>query len=219
MTTVDTLAGTDTDRIVLHDVPWSVYVDLRDNDANRHVRMSYYRGGLELMSPRYRHEKYGRRLERLVSVLAEELNIAGTCAGSTTFRRECEEAGKEPDTCFYFVNEPRIRDKDDIDLADDPPPDLAIEVDDSRNSERKLPIYAALGVPEVWRYDAQNSVLWIGVLQPDGTYLSTTRSACLSLLTPERIVDALNLCRGIPESHWGRLLRDWARRLAEESRQ
>ena len=34
----------------------------------------------------------------------------------------------------------------------DPPPDLVIEVDITRSSLDKLSIYAALRVPEVWRY-------------------------------------------------------------------
>src|SRR2546421_12578758 len=38
-------------------------------------------------------------------------------------------------------------------LRTDPPPDLAIEVDVSHSSLDRLGIYAALGVPEVWRLD------------------------------------------------------------------
>ena len=34
----------------------------------------------------------------------------------------------------------------------DPPPDLVIEVDISRSSMDKLPLFHSLGVPEVWRY-------------------------------------------------------------------
>jgi Uma2 family endonuclease len=162
--------------------------------------MAYYQGTLELMSPRYRHEKYSRRLDRLVWELVVELEIPCACAGSTTFRKEGAEAGKEPDACFYFANEPLIRDKEEIDLAVDPPPDLAIEVDNTSHSEGKPPIYAALRIPEVWRYDARAGVLWFGRLQPDGTYAPLTHSECLPLLTPERVLEALGLCRGVPES-------------------
>ena len=38
-----------------------------------------------------------------------------------------------------------------IDLRRDPPPDLVIEVDVTHSSVPRMPIYAALGVPEVWR--------------------------------------------------------------------
>ena len=68
----------DSGRVILHDVPWDVYVSLRDKDANRHLRMAYYQGTLELMSPRYRHEKYSRALDRLVWELVVELGIPCT---------------------------------------------------------------------------------------------------------------------------------------------
>ncbi len=201
------------DRAILRDVPWGAYVAMRDDDSNRHVRMSYFRGNLELMSPKYRHEKYNRRLDRVVTELTATLDIDCLCAGSTTFRREAEAAGIEADTCFYIANEPAIRDKDDIDPAVDPPPDLAIEVNDSSDSEGKLPIYAALRVPEVWRYDVPGGVLWFGRLQADGTYRSITRSEALPLLTPDLVLEALALCKGMSESRWIRSLQEWARGL------
>jgi Uma2 family endonuclease len=206
--------GWDCDRIVLRDVPWDIYSRLRDADGNRHIRMAYHHGTLEFISPRYRPEKYSRRLDRLVWELVVALEIPCACAGSTTFRKEGAEVGTEPDSCFYFANEPLIRDKDEIDLAVDPPPDLAIEIDNSRDSEGKLPIYAALGIPGVWRFDARASVLWFGRLQPDGTYASISHSECLPILTPERVLEALALCQGVPESRWGRLLREWIKGLS-----
>ncbi len=142
-----------------------------------------------------------------------ELGIPCACAGATTLRRENEEAGKESDTSFYISHEPFIRDKDEIDLTVDPPPDLAIEVDDMHDSQEKLPISAALRVPEVWRHEARTGALWFGRLQEDGTYAPIARSECLPLLTPERVLEALALCRGVPESRWGRSLREWVRAL------
>ena len=203
------------DRVVLRNVPWDLYARLRGADANRHVRMSYYKGTLELMSPRYRHERSTSRLGQLVMTVAEVMDVPCTESRSTTFRREDEEAGKEADTSFYIANEERIRDKDEIDLSVDPPPDLAIEVDDLSDSRTKLPIYAALRVPEVWRYDAKAAVVWFGRLQPDGTYASIDRSDCLPILTPERVLEALALCQGMPESRWRRLLREWIMGLSK----
>ena len=37
-----------------------------------------------------------------------------------------------------------------------PPPDLAVEIDIFSRSIGREPIYAALGVRELWRYDGQN---------------------------------------------------------------
>jgi Uma2 family endonuclease len=41
----------------------------------------------------------------------------------------------------------------DIDLDQDPPPDLILEIDYTSKSLDRMPIYARLGVPELWRYD------------------------------------------------------------------
>ena len=141
------------------------------------------------------------------------MDIPCTESRSTTFRLADEEVGKEADTSFYIAHEEMIRDKDEIDLAVDPPPDLAIEVDNLANSLGKLPIYAALRVPEVWRYDARAGVVWFGRLQHDGTYTSLERSECLPMMTPARVLEALALCQGLPESRWGRRLQEWIRGL------
>ena len=50
----------------------------------------------------------------------------------------------------------------------DPPPDLAIEVDITHSSIDRLPIFAAIGIPEVWRL-AAGSLQFLH-LQPDGSY-------------------------------------------------
>jgi Uma2 family endonuclease len=42
-----------------------------------------------------------------------------------------------------------------LDFTVDPPPDLAIEIDVSRSSVPRQPVYAALGVPELWRFNGQ----------------------------------------------------------------
>jgi len=40
-----------------------------------------------------------------------------------------------------------------LDLRKDPPPELVVEIDITSRSIACEPIYAALGVPEIWRYD------------------------------------------------------------------
>ena len=45
------------ERIRLSDVSWDVYTALRDIEANEHIRMSYFHGTLEVMSPQFRPEK------------------------------------------------------------------------------------------------------------------------------------------------------------------
>jgi len=61
----------------------------------------------------------------------------------------------EPDECYYVAHAADVAAKDKLDLRIDPPPDLAIEVEISPPDVARVPIYAALGVPEVWRYDEE----------------------------------------------------------------
>ena len=73
-------------RVLLRNVPWSVYITLVEEHANYHVRMTYDRGDLELMSPSSPHERWNYRLRRMVDSLTEVLNIPIKGAGSTTLR-------------------------------------------------------------------------------------------------------------------------------------
>lgn len=141
----------DGDCIVLRDISWERYIELRDDPAQTRIRMTYHHGVLELMSPSGPHEKIKRLLEQLIDAWCEVHKIRAIPFGSTTYRDEGAEAGLEPDSCYYVQNATVIGDKEDLDLEVDPPPDLAIEVDITRNSVGRLPIYADLGVPEIWR--------------------------------------------------------------------
>ncbi|WP_244141982.1 Uma2 family endonuclease [aff. Roholtiella sp. LEGE 12411] len=97
--------------------------------------------------------------------MAEELNLNLKSTGSVTCKRPDLLRGVEPDSSFYIQNKPVIRHKQNLDLTQDPPPDLVIEVDYTSAAVDRLPIYLALGVPEVWRYD--EPVMQIYQLQED----------------------------------------------------
>ena len=71
-----------------------------------------------------------------------------------------------------------------IDLTIDPPPDLAVEVDFTSPSDRKLGIYGCLGVPELWRY-AEATVTFYS-LQED-SYAQVNESPTFAGVTPELI--------------------------------
>ncbi|MBO1048964.1 MAG: Uma2 family endonuclease [Dolichospermum sp. DEX182a] len=126
---------------------------LLETGDDRHHRFTYNQGILEIMTPLMPHEHNNRLLQNLIIVLVEELNLNVKSTGSLTCKREDLARGVEPDSSFYIQNEPIMRNKTSLDLTQDPPPDLVIEVDYASSSIDKLPIYLALGVPEVWRYD------------------------------------------------------------------
>ncbi|MDB5349408.1 MAG: hypothetical protein JWN86_655 [Planctomycetota bacterium] len=202
--------------MVLTDIPYDVYVALRDVFANRHKRMTYYDGTLEIMSPEYAHEKPSRRIACLVSVICEELNIEYEGTSSTTMRLPGDAPrkgkGKEPDQGFYFANAHRILGKASIKVAEgDPPPDLWIEVDNRGSSKGRLPVYSALGVPEVWQYRARSRRLRFLSLGEDGTYQPIDHSLSLPMLTPALVLEALALGRDVLEGTWTKRLRAWVR--------
>lgn len=137
---------------VLHDIDWSTYTRLlRAFDRRRGFRLTYDRGTLEIMSPLWEHERPAYFLGRLVDVLTEELRLPCEPGRAVTLRRRRKSRGLEPDNCYWIATVQRLAGKTHLDLRVDPPPDLAIEVDFTRSSLDRMSIYAALGVPEVWR--------------------------------------------------------------------
>jgi Uma2 family endonuclease len=136
--------------LVLKGLNWAKYRQISDTLTGSHVRLTYDQGVLELMTKSTLHEILSRLYFSFLAVLAEEFACPLASCGSMTCDREDLDRGAEPDECFYLVNEPRVRGKDQIDLAIDPPPDLMMEIDLSRSSRRRLEIYAAIKVPEVW---------------------------------------------------------------------
>lgn len=122
-----------TERLTLYDMSWENYETLLNLLGDRPIRATYSQGVVELMILSYQHERYKKLLARFVETLTEELDIAIAGGGSTTFKRQDLERGLEPDECFYIEHEPNVRGKQALDLAQDPPPDLAIEVDISHS--------------------------------------------------------------------------------------
>jgi len=104
-------------RVVLSGITWSTYEAILADMDNRPIHLTYDRGALEIMSPSEEHERVKKLIGRMIEAMTEELNIPIRSAGSTTFRREAKQRGLEPDECYYVASEPRVRGKDDFDLA------------------------------------------------------------------------------------------------------
>ena len=138
---------------VLEDASWELYEKLLREIGDRRTRLTYDQGRLEIMSPLPEHERPKTVIGRMIEMLTFELDMPMVSMGSTTFRRKDKGKGLEPDECYYFRDEQRMRGRKRMDLKKDPPPELVVEIDITSRSIDREPIYAALGVPEVWRYD------------------------------------------------------------------
>lgn len=140
------------DHAVLHGVSWDAYVRLRDEPENDRYRMTYDRGVLELMTVSFFHEAMAEFLARLIGTWTEEHDISIRSCGHMTCQRKDLERALEPDKGYYIAHSGDVRGLRKVKLPDDPPPDLVVEVDVTNPSVNKLPIYAAMGVSEVWRW-------------------------------------------------------------------
>ncbi|HTU92307.1 MAG TPA: Uma2 family endonuclease [Gemmataceae bacterium] len=181
-------------RFVVHGVDWQTYEKTLEAFGNQPIRITYDRGSLELMSPLTIHEIYKRCLGLLLAVLDRELKIGIKGLASTTFRRRDLDRGLEPDECFYVGKLDRVHDWGDVDLSIDPPPDLALEVDVTRSCLNRLEIYAALGVPEVWRFDGEN---WhIHCLSANQAYEEQLQSNVLPFVALAEVAPFLELTTG-----------------------
>jgi Uma2 family endonuclease len=168
--------------LIFEDVTWDEYEELLDEFSdNSHYRISYDKGRLEIMSPSERHEYRKSILGSLVEVLTEEMNMNLVRLGSTTWKKRRGSQGAEADESFYITSCERIRNKHEIDLNTDPPPDLVIEVDISHSSRNKFAIYAGLGVPELWRY-RKSSIRFYRLVE--GQYVEVTNSGLFPFLSP-----------------------------------
>lgn len=197
-------------RLVLHGIDWRTYSRLlRVFDDCCRMRLTYDRGVLEIMSPLMEHESPADLLGRFVVVLTEELGLPIKAAGSTTLRRRRKARGLEPDRSWWIANESRVRGKMHLDLRVDPPPDLAVEVEITRSVIKRMSIYAALGVPEVWRFDGQS--LTFEVLGPDGKYETRSHSLAFPQLTPADLLRFLPLLATLDENAVVAQFRAWVR--------
>jgi Uma2 family endonuclease len=174
MTTVELPASPQ--RFALRGISWGVYQELRSVPEMYNVRMTFDGGRLEMMSPSALHERFSRLVDRLIYTWTEEQDIDIASLGTMTVRREDLQKGFEPDNCYYVRHESLMREKAELDFSVDPPPDLAVEVDVSRSSAGKLALYAAVGVPEVWRYDGQRIEVY--TLGPEQRYSAGAASVC-----------------------------------------
>lgn len=202
--------------VILRGVSWGTYEHLLADFQDSHTaHFTYDRGVLEIMVLSFEHEKLNRLIHDLFTLIALEMDLEFVNAGSTTFKRLDLSRGSEPDTCFYVQHAGQIQDKDSIDLSVDPPPDLVIEIDITSPSLDKLPIYAQIGVSEIWRYDGDTLTIF---RLEGGSYTTSEESLALAGVTSSQLSQFIADSRTMTHPALLRLVRDWARQQAKREK-
>jgi Uma2 family endonuclease len=198
--------------IRLSGISWTTYETLLEELRDRRLRLTYNRGNLEIMAPSPEHELNKRVLGRFIETIAEELEISIYPLGSTTFKQP-KLSGAEPDECFYIRNIAAVMGKKRLNMAEDPAPDLIIEIDITSSSPNRLQVYADLGVSEVWIYNGE--FLVIQQLKND-TYIAVQSSQFFANLAIPDIASWLQRSAKMDYLALVKAFRGWVRSQIEE---
>jgi Uma2 family endonuclease len=96
----------------------------------------------------------------------------------------------------------------------DPPPDLVIEIDITSPSFSKLPIYAQIGVPEIWRYDGERMTI---LVLESSDYAETAESIVLPSVTSSVLTDFVEKSKSMKRTAWLKEVREWSRGNTDSS--
>jgi Uma2 family endonuclease len=197
-------------RFVLWNLGWDSYEKIVEALAETHVRTTYYRGDLELVSPLPSHEAVKVWFRYFMLVLGMELDLPFRGMGSTTLHRRDRDCGLDPDDCYYLSSISKVVDWLTLNMNRDPPPDLVLEVDITRSSLNRLDVYAGLGVPEVWRYDGDE---WhIHLLGEDEAHRESPSSAAFPYLPIAEIMPLMRQSLHVGDDRaLCRRVREWLR--------
>jgi Uma2 family endonuclease len=197
--------------VFLNPVSWETFNQLLEELGNkRSQRLAYDKGHLEIMTPLGEHENSNRFIESLIFIITDELGLNLKKFGSLTLKSQVFKQGVEPDSCYYLKNEPQVRNKQNLDLASDPPPDLVLEIDITSTSLNKFSIYGNLKVPEIWQYNGQELIVFI--LKPESKkYQKVTNSQVFPFLEINLIPQLIRKSLEVGETRALREFRQWVR--------
>ena len=182
--------------VTFRDVSWEEYEELLEQVGEAPgLRITYDSGSLHAMTISPEHEKYAFFIGSMIAGIRLRLRMNILAFGSATMRKRRRSKGGEPDACFYVQTAALIGNKIQLDFETDPPPDIVVEIDVHHDSRSKFPVYAALGVPEIWRYDGHS--MRIHHLSDDGheQYSVQDTSAALPMLTARLLTETIERMR------------------------
>jgi Uma2 family endonuclease len=203
---------TSVQHLTLSNVSWDFYEHLLAEIGDGATRVTYLNGDIEIMSPLPKHATWGFRLARVIELMALEREISLEGLGSTTFRDKAQQLGLEPDECYYVRDLEAVKQLEEAwNPKTDPPPNLALEIDVTRRSIEREPIYAGLRIAELWRFDGTR--LTVRLLDKAGTYRTADRSEIFPFLPMEGLVQYVRRLAKEPQLPVLNEFRQWVRTL------
>lgn len=193
---------------VLHGVPPETYREFMDVLSEHHLRHTYDGWTLEMMTPRKDHEWVVETLGMMVRFMALSLGIPVQSTGSTTLSPSPQGRGLQPDKSYYVGREPDVRGSQTYRPGEDPPPDLVIEVEVTEAVVPRLPLYAEIGVPELWHWKREE--LRFLRLGKGGKYRSVNHSVAFPWVSPSDVSRFLDRRQEIDENAVVRGFAEWA---------
>ncbi len=179
-------------RVAFHHLNWQAYQQiLQALGESRSARLTYDQGILEITMPLEDHEFAAELIGRFIYFLVSELGQKIKSMRSTTIEREDLNRSPEPDNAFYIQNQPQVAGRT-VNFQDDPPPDLVVEVDITCTDIDKLGLYAALDVPEFWRF---NGKAWRIYQLQEGSYRECDTSPTFPFVPKDKLYEFLTLAR------------------------
>ena len=143
---------------------WGDYQQLIASRRDRSTpRFKYADGYLTLKMPTFEHGQLDAIVADLIVAILNQ-HLRDYVRTTPVTLQIPEQAGIEPDHCFWLNNWAAVSGKNRIDLATDPPPDIAVEVDVTNFTN--IADYERFEVPEVWLI--RGDVLAIFMLTPGG---------------------------------------------------
>ena len=192
------------------DVPWEEYEQLLANLGEGYaVRIFYDDGRMEIMAPSIPHEGAKNVIHDFVVVLRDELDVDIESEGSATYRSQWKAKGAEPDDSFFVQNASAVIGRhEQYSIEHDPPPDIVVETELASSSLDKFAIYAALGVPEIWR--ERKKVVRFYVLS-GASYVEVSNSRAFPFLDSVSLSEFLTIGLAEGSRKAARAFRAWVR--------
>jgi Uma2 family endonuclease len=188
-------------------VSWEVYEQLLAEFGSAPTTRIYYdQGKLEAASPTGRQERPVQIICSLLATLSDVLDVDIEAYGSTTLRKQSKAKGAEPHDSFYVQHAAQVIGKTDLNLTQEPPPDIIVESDLTSSSLDRFAIYAALGVPEIWRVVNWHIGIW---LLTENGYQEAETSGAFPFLSRQALNEFLVKGLNEGERRAARALREW----------